>query len=366
MLATRAGELWDSDLASLNPIPQNARILDAELRGALGAPDARIMVAVTGPTADAALAAAEAVGRSLDPLVAAGTLSGYESPARYLPSLATQRARLASLPDAETLRARLALALADLPLRPAKLEPFVADVERARTQPPLMREAFAGTALDLAIDGLLFADATGRWTAMIGLRGAVGAGAGAGIDAAAVRNARIRRRRSRRDGGGPQGGTRPPVRRLSRAGDGALRWQASRSSRDSSPSRCAALAAQSASSRRWPPPSRWWLPGTRSAGRRLTIPHLIGLVLIVAIGSNYALFFDRIAFRPGPQATRTLASLGIANLTTVAGFGMLSLSAIPLLLAIGSTVALGAFLSLAFAAALAGEWRELPPGGAAA
>ena len=103
VLATRTGSLWDPDLASLNPIPERAKALDAQLRGALGAPDARIMVAVIGPTADAALAAAESVGRQLDPLVAAGTLSGYESPARFLPSLATQQARRASLPDAATL-----------------------------------------------------------------------------------------------------------------------------------------------------------------------------------------------------------------------------------------------------------------------
>ena len=45
----------------------------------------------------------------------------------------------------------------------------------------------------------------------------------------------------------------------------------------------------------------------------------------------------------------------MANVTTVAGFGILSLSSIPVLHAIGSTVALGTFLSLAFAAALARE-----------
>ncbi len=83
------------------------------------------------------------------------------------------------------------------------------------------------------------------------------------------------------------------------------------------------------------------------AGTRLTIPHLIGLTLIVAIGSNYALFFDRLGESAGPDAARTLASLALANLTTVASFGLLGTSSIPVLNAIGSTVALGAFLSLA-------------------
>jgi len=105
--------------------------------------------------------------------------------------------------------------------------------------------------------------------------------------------------------------------------------------------------------------------GHALAGTQLTIPHLIGLVLIVAIGSNYALFFDRIATSPAPGAARTMASLGVANFTTVAGFGVLSLSSIPVLHAIGSTVALGAFLSLAFSAAWSRE-DALPPRAAAA
>lgn len=45
-----------------------------------------------------------------------------------------------------------------------------------------------------------------------------------------------------------------------------------------------------------------------------------------------------------------MASLALANATTVASFGILSLSQIPVLNAIGSTVALGALVTLAFAA----------------
>ena len=42
--------------------------------------------------------------------------------------------------------------------------------------------------------------------------------------------------------------------------------------------------------------------------------------------------------------------VALANATTVASFGILSVSRIPVLNAIGSTVALGAFVTLAFAA----------------
>jgi predicted exporter len=83
----------------------------------------------------------------------------------------------------------------------------------------------------------------------------------------------------------------------------------------------------------------------------------VGLLLVVAVGSNYALFFDQLegdrlhpASSCGLSPDRTVASLALANATTVASFGILSLSSIPVLNAIGSTVAIGAFVTLVFAA----------------
>jgi predicted exporter len=94
-------------------------------------------------------------------------------------------------------------------------------------------------------------------------------------------------------------------------------------------------------------------------GRALTILHLIGLLLVIAIGSNYALFFERESPGDDPDArARMLASLLIANLTTVIAFGVLSFSTVPVLAALGSTVAPGTLLALLFSAALA---RDRPP-----
>jgi predicted exporter len=94
------------------------------------------------------------------------------------------------------------------------------------------------------------------------------------------------------------------------------------------------------------------MAGLALAGQKMTILHLVGLLLIVAVGSNYALFFDRGHDRSGPSP-RTLASLLFANLTTVAGFGILAFSTVPVLQAIGSTVGPGAILALLFSAMLA-------------
>ncbi|MGH8304364.1 MAG: MMPL family transporter, partial [Steroidobacteraceae bacterium] len=93
---------------------------------------------------------------------------------------------------------------------------------------------------------------------------------------------------------------------------------------------------------------------TVALGERLTILHVVGMLLIVAVGSNYALFFDRSAAAREPGSLPlTLASLLIANLATVMGFGVLAFSSVPMLAALGRTVAPGALLALLFAALLA-------------
>ncbi|HPP48088.1 MAG TPA: hypothetical protein PLF25_11400, partial [Accumulibacter sp.] len=92
------------------------------------------------------------------------------------------------------------------------------------------------------------------------------------------------------------------------------------------------------------------------AGVRLQLLHLVGVLLIVAVGSNYALFFDRLrgrlAFEPP-----TIASMVIACVCTTIGFGTLALSQVPVLRALGVTVGPGALLALLCAAAFAQRKR---------
>ena len=92
------------------------------------------------------------------------------------------------------------------------------------------------------------------------------------------------------------------------------------------------------------------LAGLALSGAALGVLHLIGLLLVAAIGSNYALFFDHLRLRGHPDPD-TLASLMLANLTTVVSFALLATAKVPALAAVGLTVAPGALLSLLLAAA---------------
>jgi predicted exporter len=347
-LALHRHGLWSQELAALSPVSQQSQALDASLRADVGAPDVRYLVVVSAANEQAALEDAEQAARQLQPLVEAGVIAGYESPARYLPSDATQRARLASLPAAGDLRTRLALAVDNqaISVKPDVFAPFIADVAAARARPLLLREDLQGTSMALAVDSLL-TRRDGRWTAMLPLRAASGSSLQADRIRAALAQAhlpdalfvdmkaeadRLYVNYVREDIRLSLGGFAGIVVLLLIA----LRSPA-RVARTLAPLVAAVIVV---------------VAGLALAGKQLTILHLIGMLLIVAVGSNYALFFNHREDASG-VAPQTLVSLLIANIATVAGFGLLALSSVPMLETFGLTVGPGAILALLFSAILA-------------
>ncbi|HQU14651.1 MAG: hypothetical protein B7Z66_04820 [Chromatiales bacterium 21-64-14] len=337
-------QLWSPQLSSLSPVSARSLALDAQLRRALGAPDAGDLVAVRGASADAALSAAEAVGTRLRALVARGVIAGFDSPAHYLPSIATQRNRLAAIPAAAALRTRLAAAVRGLPVKPALFTPFVDEAEAARHAAPLTLHDLSHTDFYRIIDSLLLRQRDGTWSALLPLR----APTSGLIDAASVNAALIGSGAKLFNVGQISNHLYASYLRatlwLSLAGLGAITVlllvalrSAVRVVRVLAPLLSAVLVVTS---------------GLVLAGVQLTLLHLIGMMLIVAVGSNYALFFDRGSVEGG-IAPRTLASLVFANLTTVAGFGTLAFSGVPVLRALGVTVGPGALIALLFSALLA-------------
>lgn len=340
--------LFSRELLDLSPIPREEQQLDASLRADLGAPDARYLVVASAPGLDAALTAAQAVANRLTPLVAEGLIGSFETPTRYLPDGATQRARQASLPAPAELSARLGEALAGLPVSAARLEPFVREVEQARTSALLRPADFAGTPLGAALDALLQSSGP-TVTAYLPITGPGGGD---------LSPFALERLRTAIAGASPAATLldlkaeadalyahylRQAVS-LALAGLAAicvlLAWALSpaRALRIVAPLALAVLTVAAA---------------LAAAGERLGILHVVGMLLIVAVGSNYALFFDRLAEREPAAVPRTLASLVIANLATVGGFGVLAFSSVPVLAALGRTVAPGALLALLYSAWLA-------------
>lgn len=351
-LIMQRGELWNSSLSSLSPLSAADITLDTNLRADLGAPDARYLIVVSGTDRETVLQQSERVSALLQTLVDQNQLAAFESPSRYLPSMATQRARLAGLPDAETLQARLPLALEGLPLRAQRLKPFADDIARARHGPLLQAADLDQTSMGMALDALLLQRGS-QWSALLPLT----APAGGVIDAdrmrSALRDATIAQAlfvdlKAESDhlyAGYLQeaivlslGGLMAIVALLL-----AVTRSVLRTLRIIAPLAAAVISVAA---------------GLAAFGQPMTLLHLVGLLLVVAVGSNYALFFDRAADSSSAAGAatispRTLASMLVANATTAAGFGVLAFSNVSILRALGETVAPGVVLALIYAAIFA-------------
>ncbi|HJS90426.1 MAG TPA: MMPL family transporter, partial [Steroidobacteraceae bacterium] len=357
VLGLNRDRLLSHDLSALSPVPAAAQQLDGQLRADLGAPDVRYLVVVSAPDEESALEGAEQVGGELDGLIGRDVISGFESPAQFLPSLKVQRERQASLPAPAELAARLKQALSGLPLKLERLAPFLHDVEAERTGPLLRRTSLEGTSFAAIADALLVRQSDG-WHALLPLEAPVSGGRPLAIDIDKVRSAVSI--------GAPDEATVLDLKsqadalystylagavRLSLAGFAAIvvlllmaLKSPARVVRVVLPLALAVLTVAAA---------------LTLFGARLTLLHVVGMLLIVAVGSNYALFFDRrsdaAGVEPSTALPRTLASLLVANCATVVGFGVLAFSSVPVLHDLGETVAPGAFLALLYAALLARE-----------
>jgi len=339
LLVAQRGVLWNPELSALSPVSAADQATDMALRADIGAPDSRYLVVINAVSQEAALQAAEKTGKQLDTLVAQGKIAGYDSPARFLPSQEMQQQRLASLPEKTMLAPRLDEALADSPLAASKLTPFLDELASARQLQPIERNTLNGTSLALAVDALLLRHGDG-WSVLLPLRPSEQA-----IDPAEVRQAlagsdalfidmKVEFDKLYND-------YLKEATLLSLAGFAAIVLLLAGILR--SPRRLAVVLLPLVAA------VLIVIAGLHLLGERLHLLHLIGMLLIVAVGSNYALFFDRAPSQQQLDPT-TLASMLIANLTTAIGFGTLALSQVPVLHAVGITVGPGAILALLLSA----------------
>ena len=287
ILVQHRANLWNDQISSLSPVSQADLALDASLRADMGAPDVRYLVVVSGASRESVLQSSEQVSMVLQAQVDHGELAGFESPSRYLPSIATQRARQASLPPPVELETRLAQAIQGLPVRAQLFAPFLADVAAARSQSLLQASDLEQTSMAMALDGLLIQQDR-HWSALLPLT----APEGDSINASRIRAALsatglpdVLFVDMKAESDRLYSGYLHEVILLSLGGLGALvgllLWVFR------SPMRVLLIVAPLAAA------VITVTAGLAVFGQQLIILHLVGLLLVVAVGSNYALFFDR-------------------------------------------------------------------------
>jgi predicted exporter len=168
------------------------------------------------------------------------------------------------------------------------LQPFLADVEKARQAPLLSTRDLQGTSLGTGFDALILHQKD-RWNAILPLHAAGGAQA---VDTSRVRSALQAAKLSeaqaldlKQESDGLYASYLSEAIHMSLAGMLAIIVLLSIALR--SPSRVARVMAPLLLAVLTVAAGLVW------CGVQLTILHLVGMLLIVAVGSNYALFFDR-------------------------------------------------------------------------
>ena len=327
---------WQADLAALSPVPRAQLATDARLRADLGAPEAGQMLFIRGADREQVLEGSEAALARIRPLIATGALAGFDAPSLYLPSAATQRTRQRALPPSERLDHELTAALDGMPFRRDLFRQFLADVEAARTGPPVTAEDLAKTPIASRLAALL-SQGGDHWTGVVLLTGvrdpsAIAAAVAPlnGVEFVDLRAETNEMMNSFRDGA---------LTRLSLAAVllTAIVVYGVRSLRQTVAVLLPVAIAVALD-----------LAVLSWANERLTLFHLVSLLVVVGIGIDYGLFFS--LNDEGDGRGRTLHALLVCSSSTAAGFFMLWLSSLPVLSAIGQTVTVG--VGTAFVGAL--------------
>lgn len=336
------GHLWEDNLAALSPVSPASLATDRRLRTDLNAPDVGQLVVIQAADAQTALKRSLALAEALKTPLARGWLRGEEMAARYLPPAAVQKQRQAAIPAPAQLAERLQEALAGLPFKPGVFAPFLHDAAAARHLSPVTPDEVRGTLLGARVDNLLYAQG-GHWYALIPLIGVSAPQALAGWFAAHpmpgvtyldTHTESTHLMRSFRE---------QTVGQLGLVGTAILLvlFVGLRDPREVlrvlAPLALAELID---------------LAVLVSLGERLTLFHLIALLMVAGISIDYALFFARPDSAPQGRR-RTLHALTLCAASTVGVFAILALSSLPVLRALGLTAAIGVGVAYPLAMLLA-------------
>lgn len=341
-LAVQNRSPWEDDLAALSPVPRELIALDRSLRAELRAPEVSHLIVIRGGSDEEVLQLTEKLAPFLRQLAERKALAGYELPSRYLPSRQLQAVRQNALPERRTLERNIKEALAGMVFDPDYFMAFVNDVEQSRDLEPLALADLEGSALGLRLASQLLHTGKG-WLAMVPLAGVEDQDAIAAAVTEAVGSAgfalNLKEETNRLIGGFRRGA-------FNRLAIGIAFIMLAlvvglRSFRKALQVMVPVLFALTLA-----------LALLLWTGERLTLFHLVSLLLVLGITLDYSLFFNRQGDSPEFRV-RTLHALTICALSTASVFGILALSDIPVLNAIGKTVAFGVLTGYIVSLALA-------------
>lgn len=329
MLLLAPGQFWQNDLAALTPLPKDLMERDMRMRAALGAPDVRYLLVLQAADAQGVLRLSEQLEPQIAQLQQRKVLDSAELPSRYLPSEQTQRARQQRLPDRATLEKALQQAQRDLPFKADTFSAFVDDVQTARGAPLLDVATFAGNPLGERLTTML-RQRDGKALGLVTLSGVHDPSAMQAL--ADSHGGRVQLLDLKTSAESLVVDYRARILQALVAATVLLVLTivfALRSVRRAwhvlAPMTLATFLV---------------LAVERMVGIEISLFHLVALILAAGLGLHYALFFEHDSGDPAEQR-RILHATLVCVASALLVFGMFALSSIPVLRAIGLTVALG-------------------------
>jgi len=326
-----AVDFWSEDLSELSPIPKQVLAEDHRIRQLLKVDQPRYLITVEADNLEELLVKQEALVPVFQQAINENELKAVQMVAQLLPSQQQQKIRQIDLPDKEVITNNLNEALQGLPFKAKVFKPFLIDIEKSRSMPLLTQSVIEQTGFASRFQGLLNQTDNG----VSGLVRLIG------LDKPDLLVKRLQQKEI-------EGVSFSDIKKSSGIMINEFRQEAllrmvwagglmilvlamglrnvSRIARVSIPVFCAVLIAVAV---------------PLALGDKLNIFHLMSLLLVVGISLDYSLFFSYPSTEIDHQ--QTLHALSVCAISTVGVFGLLATAAIPVLQAIGLTVATGVF-----------------------
>ncbi|GMQ91223.1 MAG: MMPL family transporter [Gammaproteobacteria bacterium] len=342
--------LWENDIANLNPASKSLKKNDKLLRQELKVADVARMLVVEADSLQSVLQKSERLVPELDRLVVEKVMDGYDHAARYLPSEQQQQQRQQALPGVRELRTTMTLALQGTLFRQSGFTQFIREVQASKTQALITLKDLDNTSMGLRLRSLLFRQDK-HWVSLIPLHGNIKTDQlKAWVTTMSDPGLRFLDLKEASN------------RIINHYRDEAL-WYVAIGT-------IVILVLLLLRFRSIVVVTRILLPIVAAEltvvvvllllGFKLSVFHLVGLLLVMGIGLDYSLFFNR-EHNDASEGHRTTQSLIVCSVTTILVFGVLAFSQTPVLSTIGLTASIGSLLCLLLSAAMVRKsWGYAP------
>jgi len=329
---------WESDLAKLSPASLDQISIDRKLRKQLNADDLVNVAILKANDSNGILLKSEELSSALDEMVKLKIITSYRAPSHILPSTERQRKRQHNLPDSIVLEQNVKKALEKSHFSAKSFNIFRKEVEESKLLAPLDKKNLNGTLLGRQLSAMLFKNQN-EWFGIIrfiGVKDKVALSKRLeNLDDQDIKYLNIKEVSQ-----SIVNGFRDEALILIAIGLVIIFITLIIGLRDNQRLIRVCFIVGAALT--------FNILTLNILGQALSIFHLISLLLVLGLGLDYSLFFTRRGDNKEIQA-RTSYGMLVCFGSTALVFGMLALSNIPVLRAIGLTVLIGVSFCFLFA-----------------